>query len=154
MKAILLALVVIVSPIVAAQRLVDFEGTWRGSCSGCAPNAMPGGLARTLVIRISASEITIQRDGFPVEIYRLDGTETQLPDGRTATAAVDGESLVLTTVRRRSRSRDEVFQTLMRHTYRVSGNTLTIERSTRSIRPNEPPPERWVPLGTVDYQRN
>jgi hypothetical protein len=61
---------------------------------------------------------------------------------------------VITTVRRRVRSRDEVFQTILRGSYRVSGNTLTIERSTRATRPNEPLSERWAALGAILYQRD
>ena len=114
---------------------------------------MPGGAARTLVIRLSASEVAIRRDGYPAEVYRLDGTETQLPDGRTATAIAEDGSLVITTVRRRLRSRDEVYQTILRGIYRLTGNTLTIERSARAIRPNEPPSE-WAALGATVYQRD
>src|SRR5262245_2578986 len=148
MMTLLLAVFVIASPLVAAQGLSDLAGTWRGSCPDCAPNAMPAGFAKALIIQTSASEVRMQRDGFPVEVYRLDGTETQFPDGRTATAAIEGESLILTTIRRRSRSRDEVFETIMRHIYRISGDSLIIERSTRAIRPHESPSVRWVPLGT------
>ena len=154
MRAIVVSVFVAFGPTLAAQGLLDFEGTWVGSCPDCAPGAMRGGVGKTLVIRVSGSEISIQRDGFPAEVYRLDGTDTQLPDGRTATATVQQESLVLTTVRRRARSRDEVYQTIMHSTYRVSANTLTIDRSTRAVRPDEPASDKWVSLGTVVYQRN
>ena len=48
------------------------------------------------------------------------------------------------------------FQTwvsIRRDGYRVTGDTLTIERATRAIRPNEPPSERWAALGAIVYQR-
>jgi len=154
MTALVLALLVVSASHAAAQGLPDLEATWLGSCPGCAPGAMPGGAARTLVIRLSASAVAIRRDGYPAEVYRLDGTETQLPDSRTATAMIEDGSLVITTVRRRVRSRDEVFQTILRGSYRVTGETLTIERSTRAIRPNEPPSERWAALGAIIYQRD
>jgi hypothetical protein len=115
---------------------------------------MPAGFSRTLIIRVSPSEIAIRNDGFPAAVYRLDGTETALADGRTATASVEAGAVVLTTVRRRALSRDEVYQTLMRNVYRVSGNILTIERSALAIRPNETPSERWVPIRIVVYQRD
>jgi hypothetical protein len=107
-----LAFVVVASSsVVAAQGLLDLGGTWLGSCSDCAPNAMPDGFARTLIIRVAESEITIQQGARAAEVYRLDGTETTLPDGRTATAMIEDGGLVLTTVRTRARSRDEVFVT-------------------------------------------
>src|SRR6185503_17101935 len=81
MTRLLLAVLLVASPRVAVQELLNLEGTWRGSCADCAPNAMPA-------------------------------------------------------------------QTLTRHVYRVSGNTLTVERSARGIHPNEPPSERWVRIGT------
>jgi len=154
MTRLLLAVLLVASPRVAVQELLNLEGTWRGSCADCAPNAMPAGFSRTLVIRVSPSEIAIRNDGFPADVYRLDGTETALADGRTATASVEAGTVVLTTVRTRARSRDDVYQTLMRQVYRVSGNTLTVERSARGIHPNEPPSERWVRIGTVMYQRD
>ena len=96
---LLFVVFVVSSSVVAGQGLLDLGGTWVGSCSDCAPNAMPGGFARTLIIRVSSSEITIQHDGRPAEVYRLDGTETTLPDGRTATAMIEDGGLVVTTVR-------------------------------------------------------
>jgi hypothetical protein len=155
MKGLVVALFAIVVPSGAmAQGFADLEGRWLGSCTGCAPGAMPGGFARTLDIRVSASAITIRQGGLPAEVYRLDGSDTQLRDGRTATAIVENGGLVLTTVRTRARNRDAVFQTILRSIYRVSGNTLTIERSARAIRPNEPPSEKWASIGTVVYQRD
>ena len=53
----------------------------------------------------------------------------------------------------RARSRDEVFRTIIRHVYRVSGDTLTLERSARAVRPNEPPSEKWAPIGKVTYSQ-
>jgi hypothetical protein len=152
---VVLAVLVASAPGAAtAQGLLDLEGRWQGSCPRCAPGAMPGGFARTLIIRVSAAAITIQEGGLPAEVYQLDGSDTQLRDGRTATAIVENGGLVLTTVRTRARNRDAVFQTILRSIYRVSGNTLTIERSARAIRPNEPPSEKWASIGTVVYQRD
>lgn len=155
MKEVVLALLAFSAPcLVAAQGLADLEGRWLGSCPGCAPGAMPGGFAKTLAIRVSASAITIQQGGLPAEVYQLDGSDTQLRDGRTATALVEDGSLVVTTVRKRARSRDEVFQTILRDIYRVSGNTLTVERSAHAIRPDEPPSEKWASVGEVVYRRD
>ena len=97
---LVLTLLAVVRADAPAQVSPVLEGTWRGSCATCAPGAMPDGLARTLVIRGVDAQLSIQRDGFPPEIYRLDGSETQLPDGRTATATVADEGVELTTVRR------------------------------------------------------
>lgn len=139
---------------VAAQGLRALAGTWSGVCADCAPGAMPGGAAMMLSIRVTESSLTMQRDRLPIEVYALDGSETPLPDGRTATATVGDGGVVLTTVRRRARNRDEVFQTIIRHHYRVSGDRLTIERAARAIRPAEPPAGGWAPIGTVEYRRD
>jgi hypothetical protein len=79
------------------------------------------------LIEISASpmEIRINRGYLPVETYRLDGSVTQVGDGRTGSAVLIGDGIALTT--RRTRPVGPVGTTVHTDVYRVAGDVLTLE---------------------------
>lgn len=130
----------------AAQEAPSLSGTWRNLS-----DARPDGFAIALTMRVAANELVMERSGYPSEIYRLDGVETQLPDGRRATASLTGGSLTLTIVRARSNG-EGIYRTTAEETYRVSGNSLTLERQMYGQRPDEP--RGQGPTQTLTYTRD
>jgi hypothetical protein len=144
-----LAAVVAASPRLAAQqialtdKITRLDGTWTrapekgwgGICGVPASNGMS--------LSVSPAEISIQADTFsqgvssqrlmPIGVVKLDGTETTLSDGRTATASTDAGWLAITMTRERNG-----FANVMREVYILNGNRdeLTVWRTLNVRRPD------------------
>ena len=138
----------------AGQGVQELAGAWNVDCARWGSrDASPGGFPVTFVVRTSAAEVTIVRNGGPVETYRLDGTPTQLPDGRQGIAAIEGGALTVTITRTRQQGDDGPYLTTTRDVYRASGDLLTIERQSFGQRPGEPKGPGSV-VQTVIYRKN
>ena len=80
----------------------------------------------TLVIGVTAQEITIDRGYPPAERYRLDGIPTDLGDHRTTSVALVGDGIALTT--RRVRLAGQTYPaTIHTDLYRADGDVLTMD---------------------------
>ena len=109
-----------------------FRGTWvldesagRGHIAG-----LP--VARTLTITTTPTDISLVNDSSPAEVYRLDGIETKLGDGRRASFTLVAEALALTT-RRYREDRGYGFTNVITDAWSVAGDVLTIERQLRVV---------------------
>ena len=137
-----------------------FRGTWvldesagRGHIAG-----LP--VARTLTITTTPTDISLVKDSANAEVYRLDGTETKLGDGRSTSFALVAESLALTT-RRYREDRGYGFTNVITDASSVSGDVLTIERQLSVVvQPlvledgrARPGPGRLATLETPDNNR-
>src|SRR5215207_7501477 len=95
-------------------------------------------------LSVSPAEISIQADRFfqgvssqtlmPIGVVKLDGSETTLADGRTASASTDAGWLAVTTTRERNGG----FANVMREVYILSknGDELTVWRTLNVRRPD------------------
>jgi hypothetical protein len=148
--AVALLALLLASPAVAQQqipisdKITGLDGTWvrapekgwGGICGVPASNGME--------VRVSATEIAIRRDTFlfgvsshtlqPLGVFRLDGSETVLADGRTATASHDAGWLAVTMTRQRPGASTLV----MREVYILNKNRdeLTVWRTLNGIFPD------------------
>ena len=104
-----------------------FRGTW--TLDESAGRGHIGGLplARTLAIATTPTEISLVKNSSPAEVYRVDGTETNLGDGRRASLTLVAEALALTT-RRTREQRGHAFTNIITDAYSVVGDVLTVER--------------------------
>lgn len=117
------------SPFPLTEKLKALEGTWardatRGAGGICGVNP-----ADAVTIKVSASEITLNPAATPGATatsgtVKLDGTETVLADGRTATAALDAGWLAVTMRRERGGGAN-----VMREVYIPLRGELTIWRT-------------------------
>jgi hypothetical protein len=80
----------------------------------------------TLIIGVTAPEITVDRGYPPVERYRLDGTPTDLGDNLTTSVALVGDAVALTT-RRVRLAGQRAPATIHTDLYRADGDVLTME---------------------------
>ena len=104
-----------------------FRGTWVLDESAVSGHIAGLPRTRTLTINTTATDISLVKDSSPAEVYRLDGTETTLSDGRRNSFALMAEALELTT-RRYREDRGYAFTNVITDAYSVSGDVLTIER--------------------------
>jgi len=144
------AAVVAASPRVTAQqipltdKITRLDGTWirvpekgwGGICGVPASNGMK--------LSVSAAEISIEADTFsqgvssqtlkPIGEVKLDGSQTMLFTGRTATASTDAGWLAITTIQQRNVEVANV----MREVYILNknGDELTVWRTLNTRRPN------------------
>lgn len=124
----------------AAQAKPDFSGTWALDEAKSDPAPQRGGgrggggRAATLVIKQTASELTIERkgaDGTTVgtDVIKLDGSESKIAVGRggemTVKASWDGGKLVIA-------GQMDMRGTMVerKDVYSLAGNVLTLERTT------------------------
>ena len=148
------ALVILSVPVLAQgdvqppREFPEFRGTWiRDDTAG---SGRIGGLtvARTLVIATTPTEISVAKDAGIPEIYRFDGTETQIRDPRTG-APLDrrysfllvADMLALTTRWTRPPSLGDIRNAttieIITDACRVNGDVLTVERQLSVVR--QPP---------------
>jgi hypothetical protein len=142
-----LAAALVVCPAVLSAQLPprdfgEFAGPWvldEGAGRGRLAWGLP--LVRTLTIATAPTQVTVRKDGGPAEIYRVDGSETALGDGRRASLALVSEALALTT--KRTRTREGQSRTnIITDAYAVAGDVLTIERRASIL---------WEPPGTLTF---
>lgn len=135
--ALVLATIVVGASAVSAQKapfpltekLTGLEGTWvrdpaRGAGGICGVNPPP-----FVTIKVSASEITFDTGTIvgatgTTGTVRLDGTQTVLADGRSATASLDAGWLAVTMRRERGGGAN-----VMREVYIALKGELTIWRT-------------------------
>ena len=135
----------------AAQALDAFEGVWTVKDAFAARKG--GGLPMRLTISTQGmAAVTIKKDAYNPETYRLDGSETRLQDSRTATATVQDGALVVTFTRRRVRPDEVPSVVSTQEVYRVTGSTLTLERRARG-HAADTAPGPWVVVNAVSYSR-
>ena len=136
-SAMVLAGALLAAPALSAQqtrlpltdKLTGLEGTWirdpaRGAGGICGVNPPD-----VVTVNVSASEITFtasatQGATVTTGTVRLDGTQTTLSDGRTATAALDAGWLAVTVRRERGGGAN-----VMREVYIALKGELTIWRT-------------------------
>ena len=93
---------------VLAQAKPDFSGTWTldaektTAAGGAAPAGRGGGGGMTIKQDATSFTRTAGREGAQPVVYKLDGSETQVPMGRggamaTAKAAWEGNTIVIST---------------------------------------------------------
>ena len=112
------------APFPLTEKLTSLDGTWvhdpaRGTGGIC---GVPK--ADVVTVKVSPSEIAIDASDTQ-GVIRLDGTQTVLGDGRTATAALDAGWLAVTMRRARNGGATNV----MRDVYIALGRDLTIWRT-------------------------
>jgi hypothetical protein len=116
-------------------------GTWTldpASKGGGRGGGVPGfPLATQLTIKVSPAEVTVDSDtgsaqSIQTSVYKTDGSSTNVPGPlgweTTAKAAWQGDSLAVT-IRRSITGPNGPIGANVTDVYRVSGDTLTIERS-------------------------
>jgi hypothetical protein len=135
-------LAVLLATCLSAQAPATLDGTWKlatpSEARGRGDGGVPGfPLATTLVIKVSATEVTVDSDTgsartIQTSVYKLDGSATNVPGPlgweTTAKAAVDGSRLVVT-VRRSIVGPNGPIGVNVTDAYSVDGNVLTIERT-------------------------
>ena len=148
--AVAAAVVAAVSPRLAAQqipltdKIARLDGTW-----GRVPEKGWGGIcgvpaSNGMKLRVSPAEISIHADRFsqgvssqtlmPIGEVKLDGSQTVLFTGRTATASTDAGWLAITTIQQRNVGVANV----MREVYILNknGDELTVWRTLNVTRPD------------------
>jgi len=118
------------APIPLTDKLTNLEGTWvrdpaRGAGGICGVNPPD-----TITVKVSATEIALAaaaNHGATATsgTVKLDGTQTVLNDGRTATATVDAGWLAITI----RRARNGGFTNVMREVYIPLRGELTLWRT-------------------------
>ncbi len=132
--ACVVSLLLVAAPLIAqtiplTQKLTRLEGRWtrdttRGTEGACAvPYA-----ADYVVLKVSPSEIRFETNWL-AGAFKLDGSETGLGDGRTATAALDAGWLAVTMRRARNGGTTNV----MREVYIIRDDELTIWRTLNVV---------------------
>ena len=125
-----------------AQGNPGLAGTWTLDPASKGGGGRGGGvpgfpLATQLVIKMSPAEVTVDSDtgsaqSIQTSVYKTDGSTTNVPGPlgweTTAKAAWQGDSLAVT-IRRSITGPNGPIGANVTDTYRVSGDTLTIERS-------------------------
>ena len=147
--AVAAAVVAAVSPRLAAQqipltdKITRLDGTW-----GRVPEKGWGGIcgvpaSNGMRLGVSPTEISIHADRFfngvssqallPIGEVKLDGSQTVLFTGRTATASTDAGWLAVTTIQQRPGG----FANVMREVYILNknGDELTVWRTLNVRRP-------------------
>jgi hypothetical protein len=130
------ALILVLAPAraLAAQeialtpKLTQLEGKWTRDATRGTGGICGVPVSDWIVLKVSPTEVGIET-GWLAGVFKLDRTETQLSDGRTATAAVDAGWLAITMKRRRG----DVATNVMQEVYIVSGNDLTIWRVLNTV---------------------
>ena len=148
--AVAAAAVAAVSPRLSAQqipltdKITRLDGTW-----GRVPEKGWGGIcgvpaSNGMKLSVSATEISIEADTFsqgvssqtlkPIGEVKLDGSQTVLFTGRTATASTDAGWLAITTIQQRNVGVANV----MREVYILdkNGDELTVWRTLNTRRPD------------------
>jgi hypothetical protein len=138
-----LASVVVLSALPAdAGAQANLAGTWALDQSAARGGGRGGGvpgfpLATTLVIKVSATEVTVDSNtgsaqSVQTSVYTLDGSTTQVPGPlgweTTAKAGMDGDALKVT-IRRTIEGPNGPIGASVTDVYRVEGSVLTIERT-------------------------
>jgi hypothetical protein len=113
------------APIPLTPKLTDLAGTWRLDPTRGAGGICGVGPAPRVSLKVSPTEVEIN-SSFLQGIVKLDGRETRLFDGRTATAATDAGWLAVTMRRIRPGA---AATNVMRDVYIVQGRDLTIWRT-------------------------
>ena len=132
---VLVCLAVAARPLLAAQqtpfpltdKLKNLAGTWirdptRGAGGICGVTPI-----EVITVTVSASEVTIDT-GAGKGTIKLDGSQTTIPDGRTATAALDAGWLAVTMRRSRQGATN-----VMREVYIPLNGVLTIWRTLNVV---------------------
>ena len=147
-RAALIGLTVVILPLtLAAQGLpiptppgkardfFEFRGTW--NLDEAASNGHIAGLrvATQIVITTTPTEFTVVKDGGEREVYRMDGTETQLIDPRTGVGidrfhrfTLVAGAVALTHRAIRGGGPDDRRSNIITDAYSVAGATMTVER--------------------------
>jgi hypothetical protein len=118
----------------------EFGGRWvldEGATKGHIPGLPPAGalLIETTATHLSVSrtrllpvyEIDGTRSEFPLEIYRLDGTETTVDSGRRRRFVLAAGAVVLVTTRT-NEQRGYAFSNIVADSYSVVGDLLIVDR--------------------------
>jgi hypothetical protein len=108
-----------------SNRVEDFSalaGRWQADPPFKEAEGPRPRFVNTLVIGVTAQEITIDRGYSPTERYRLDGTPTDLSDNRTTSVVLVSDGVALTTRRARN-----LTATIHTDVYRVEGDALTMD---------------------------
>jgi hypothetical protein len=121
----LLALEAQRAPIPLTPKLSDLEGAWRLDPTRGAGGLCGVGPAPQVSLKVSPTEIEIN-SSFVHGVVKLDGSETRLFDGRTASATTDAGWLAVTMRRIRPGA---AATNVMRDVYIVQGRDLTIWRT-------------------------
>ena len=139
----ILALTTLLGTPSLAQAPASLAGTWTlatptNGREGRGGGGVPGfPLATTLVIKVSATEVTVDSDtgsarSIQTSVYKLDGSATNVPGPlgweTSAKAAVDTGRLVVT-IRRSIEGPNGPIGVNVTDAYSVEGNVLTIERT-------------------------
>jgi len=114
--------------IALTPKLTQLEGKWARDATRGTGGICGVPVAESIVLKVSPTEVGIQTDRL-TGVFKLDGTETKLSDGRTATAAVDAGWLAITMKRRRG----DVATNVMQEVYIVRGSELTIWRVLNTV---------------------
>jgi hypothetical protein len=122
---ILLALEAQRALIPLTPKLSDLAGAWRLDPTRGAGGICGVGPAPQVSLKVSPTEIEIT-SSFVHGVVKLDGSETRLFDGRTASATTDAGWLAVTMRRIRPGA---AATNVMRDVYIVQGNDLTIWRT-------------------------
>ena len=113
------------APIPLTSKLTNLEGGWRVDETRGAGGICGVGPAPQVSIKVSPTEIEID-SSFVHGVVKLDGSETWLFDGRTASATTDAGWLAVTMRRIRPGA---AATNVMRDVYIVQGRDLTIWRT-------------------------
>jgi len=111
-----------------AREFPEFRGTWLLDQS--AGKGHIGGLpvSRTLLIETTPTQVSLVKDSSAAEVYRLDGSETNVRGDVRGTLTLVADALALTTRNLRCCQRGYAFTNVITDAYFVSGDTLTVER--------------------------
>lgn len=108
-----------------------FAGRWQADGEFRQAEGPKPRFVRILEITTSPTEIRVNRGYAPIESYRLDGTSTEFGDGRTGSAVLAQEGIVLTT-----RRTDRPSVTIHSDLYRVAGDVLTLQARRSQAQPD------------------
>ena len=125
-----------------AQGTQNLAGVWALDPSATSGRGRGGGvpgfpLATQLIVKVSPTEVTVDSDtgsaqSIQTSVYKLDGSVTKVPGPlgweTTAKSAWQGETLAVT-IRRSITGPNGPIGANVTDVYRVSGDTLTIERT-------------------------
>ena len=105
-----------------------FRGTWVLDQSAGTGHIAGLPLARTLVIATTPTEISVAKDAWAAEVYRVDGSETSVRGDLRGSMLLVADALALTTRNVRCCQRGYAFTNVITDAYSVAGDTLTVER--------------------------
>jgi hypothetical protein len=128
MLAVTPARTVVTQEIALTTKLTGLQGTWARDATRGTGGICGVPVADTIALKVSPTEVAVETDHLR-GVFKLDGTETELSDGRTAAAALDAGWLAITMKRRRG----DYATNVMQEVYIVLGNDLTIWRVLNTV---------------------